>query len=180
MSRGEIECLADSGTAHTILWNKQLFTDFVHYKSSVTTMIGSSPVIQERGIAQFLLPNGTKIHVTDALYALKANRALLSFKDIRSNGFHLETHRENDKEFLCITSNECGRKRTLEKLMSQSSDLYLTTIQIIESYAVARNFYKSNSYKLWHDLLGHPRRDIMIRILKNSHGHPFFRAQRRM
>ena len=127
-----------------------------------------------------MLPNGTKIHVTDALYAPKINRTLLSFKDIRANGFHLETHRENDKEFLCITSNECGRKRILEKLLSQSSGLYLTTVRIIESYAVARNFCESDSYKLWHDRLGHPGYDMMIRILKNSHGHPFFRAQRRM
>ena len=123
-----------------------------------------------------MLPNGTQIHVTDALYSSKANRTLLSFKDIRANGFHLETHRENDKEFLCITSNECGRKRILEKLLSQSSGLYLTTVRIIESYADARNFCESDSYKLWHDRLGHPGRDMMICILKNSHGHPFFRV----
>ena len=148
MSRGEIECLADNETTHTILRNRQLFIDFMPYKSSVTTMIGSSPVIQGRGIAKFLLPNGTKIHVTDALYAPKANQTLLSFNDIRANGFYLETHRENDKEFLCITSNECGRKHILEKLLSQSSSLYLTTVWIIESYAVAHNFWESDSYKL--------------------------------
>ena len=100
MSRGEIECLADSGTTHTILRNRQLFMDFVPYKSSVTTIIGSLPVIQGRDITQFLLSNGTKIHVTDALYVPKPNQTLLSFKDIRSNGFHLETHIENDRVFV--------------------------------------------------------------------------------
>ena len=84
-------------------------------------MIGSSPVIFGRGTAHFSLPHGTVIHVTDALYALKGHRALLSFKDIRANGFHLETHCEDGTEFLCITSHECGLKKILEKFMSQSS-----------------------------------------------------------
>ena len=122
--------------------------DFMSHKSSVTTMIGSSPVIQGRGNVQFLLPNGTMIHVTDALYALKANRTLLSFRDIRANGFHLETFNENGQEILFITSNDCGRKRILEKLMSQTSGLYLISIKIIKSYAVSRNFCDSDSYKL--------------------------------
>ena len=123
MSRGEIECLADSGTTHTILRNMLLFTDFVPHKSSVTTMIGSSPVIQGRGNAQFLLPNDTMIHVTDALYKPKANRTLLSFRDICANRFHLETFNENGQEFLFITSNDYGRKRILKKLISQTSNL---------------------------------------------------------
>ena len=78
------------------------------------------------------------IHVTDALYAPKGHRTLLSFKDIRANDFHLETHCEDGTEFLCITSHEYGRKLILEKLLSQSSDLYLSTIRIIESHVVAK------------------------------------------
>ncbi|XP_004301938.1 PREDICTED: uncharacterized protein LOC101304199 [Fragaria vesca subsp. vesca] len=143
-------------------------------------MIGSSPVILGRETARFFLPHGTMIHVTDALYAPKGHRTLLSFKDIRANGFHLETHCEDGTEFLCITSHEYGRKRILEKLMSQSSGLDLTTIRIIESHVVAKqDLWDSNSYKLWHDRLGHPGRDMMIRILRNSHGHPFFKSKRK-
>ena len=114
--------------------------------------------------------------VTDALYAPRATRTLLSFKDIRTNGYHIYTHCEI--KHLYITSNECGRKRILEKLMSQSSGLYLTTIRIVESYAVTNNeMWDIDSYRLWHDRLGHPGRDMMIRILKNSYGHPFFRVR---
>ena len=123
MTRGEIECLVDSGTTHTVLRNMQLFVKLIAYNSSMTTMIGSSHVIQGRGTAQFLLPNGTMFQVTDALYAPRATRTLLSFKDIRDKDFHIETHCENGLEYLYITSNECGRKRILEKLMSQSSEL---------------------------------------------------------
>jgi hypothetical protein len=36
----------------------------------------------------------------------------------------------------------------------------------------------SDTYWLWHDRLGHPGRDMMLRILKTSHGHPFFRVRR--
>ena len=94
--------LADSGTTHTILQNRLLFTDFVPHKSSVTTMIGSSPVIQGRGNAQLLLPNDTMIHVTDVLYAPKTNRTLLSFIDIRSTDFTWKRSMRMDKSF-CLS-----------------------------------------------------------------------------
>ena len=152
MPLGEIECLADSGSTHTILRNQQLFLELVPCKSSVTTIIGFSPVILGCGTARFFLPHGTMIYVTDALYAPKGHQTLLSFKDIRANGFHLKTHCEDETEFLCVTSHEYGRKRILEKLLSQSSGLYLTMIRIIESHVVAKqNIWDSDSYKLWHD-----------------------------
>ena len=181
MNSGELECLADSGTTHTILRHRQLFLNFTPASSTVTTMSGTSNIVRGRGSAQFLLPNGTIIEVTNALYAPRGNRTLLSFKDIRANGYHAETHDENGKEFLCITSNDCGRKRILEKFMCISSGLYSTTIRAIESNHVIRDdLLDSDTYWLWHDRLGHPGRDLMIRILKTSHGHPFFRANQSM
>ena len=167
MYRRELKCLVDCGTTHTILRNRLLFTEINDYKSSMTTMIGSSNLIIGRGTANFLLPNGTKMTIIEALYAPKANRTLLSFKDIRSNGYHIETHCENGNEYMYITSNEYGRKRILEKLMCQNSGLYLTTIRVIESYYVINNGILNNdTYRLWHDRLGHPGRDMMIRVLK--------------
>ena len=175
MFPGEIECLADSRTTHTILRHRQLFIELIPYHTSVTTMTGSSQLIKGRGHAQFVLPNGTVLNIAEALYAPRANRTLLSFKDIRVNGYHMETHCENGNEYLCITSNDCERKRILEKLMCRSSGLYLTTIRIIESNNVFRDdLLDSDTYRLWHDRLGYPSRDIMIRILKTSHGHPFY------
>ena len=113
----ELECLVDSGTTHTILRHRQLFLWMTPSRSSVTTMAGPSQLIHGRGPAQFMLPNGTTLNVTEALYAPRAGRTLLSFKDIRANGFHVKTHCENGQKFLCITSNDYGHKRVLEKLM---------------------------------------------------------------
>ena len=181
MSRGAVECLADSGTTHTILRNRQLFTELVPYKSSMTTLIGTSPVVKGRGTAEFMLPNGTVINVIDALYAPRINRTLLSFKDIRANGYHLDTYEENSNEFLCITSQEHGRRRILEKMSCiEDNGLYLTTARVFESYAVTNEFCDTEIYRLWHIRLGHPGRDMMIRILKNSHGHPFFKSKKRL
>ena len=95
MTRGELECLVDSGSTHTILRNRQLFVELIAYNSPVTTLIGSSQVIKGRGTTKFLLLNGTMFKVTNALYAPRANRTLLSFKDIRANGYHIYTHCEN-------------------------------------------------------------------------------------
>ena len=95
-------------------------------------------------------------------------------KNIRAIGFHVETHCENGQEFLCITSNDYGHKRVLEKLMCRSSGLYATTIRIIESNHIMRDdLWDSYTYRLWHDCLGHPGRDMMICVLKTLHGHPF-------
>ncbi|MDD0148769.1 hypothetical protein PSY31_24110, partial [Shigella flexneri] len=52
MNGGELECLDDSGTTHTILRNRQLFIKLIAYNSSVTTMIGLSQVIKGRGTAK--------------------------------------------------------------------------------------------------------------------------------
>ena len=62
--------------------------------------------------------------------------------------------------------------------MSQFSGLYLITIWIVESYAVTNNeMWDTNLYRLWNDRLGRPGHDMMIRISKNSHGHPLFRVK---
>ena len=75
----------------------------------------------------------------------------------------------------------CGSTRILEKLMCRSCGLYLTTIRIIESNNIFRDdLLDSDTYRLWYDCLGYPGRDMMIRILKTSHGHSFYRANRSM
>ena len=83
-----------------------------------------------------MLQNGTRFHINDALYSSKSTRNLFSFKDIRKNGYHIETMNEGNKESLYITSISYGKKIVAEKLSTFSSGLYHTAIKPIESYVV--------------------------------------------
>ena len=49
-----------------------------------------------------MLPKGTKLCIDDTLYSFKSSRNLLSFKDIRYNGYHIATNNEGSEEFLYI------------------------------------------------------------------------------
>ena len=62
-----------------------------------------------------MLPKGTKICIDDDLYSSKSRRNLLSFKDIRGNGYHIETNNEGSEKYLYITSIISGQKLVLKK-----------------------------------------------------------------
>jgi hypothetical protein len=170
---GEDLCLADSCTTHTILRDKKYFQYLILNKASVNTISGSSNLIEGSGRANIILPKGTKLCIDDALYSSKSRRNLISFKDIRLNGFHVETTNEGSEEYLYITSIISGQKLILEKLPAFSSGLYYTTIRIIESHAVMHQKCSNpKMFMLWHDRLGHPGTIMIRRIIENSHGHP--------
>ena len=87
--------------------------------------------------ATIILPGGTILHLQDALYSTQFKRNLLSFKDIRWNGYHLETMNDDTCEFLLITATHDDKKKCiLKNLRSLECGLYLTTINIVESYAI--------------------------------------------
>lgn len=166
-------CIVDCATTHTILQSQKYFSQLTKTNSHVWTVSGTSNIIEGFGKASFLLPNKTHIHIQEALYSSKSTRNLLSFKDIRLNGFHVETTNENEKEYLLITSNTVDNKRVLEKFHSVSSGLYVTSIRVLESHSV--NIPKVIDPKLlslWHERLGHPGVSMMRRIIENSMGHP--------
>ena len=124
-----------------------------------------------------MLSNGTILTIDEALYSPPSGRTLLSFKDIRDNNYHAETHVENEVEFLCITSYEYGQKRILEKIERTPSGLYTTTIRPIECHYVAGPTTGiAHKITLWHDRLGHPGRIAKRHILKSSHMHPLTRS----
>ncbi|GAV70475.1 hypothetical protein CFOL_v3_13973, partial [Cephalotus follicularis] len=105
-------------------------------KANVGTISGTSDLIEGSGMASFVLSNGSKMRITDALYSTKSRKNLLSFKDIRRNGYHIETTNENGKEYIYITGNASGRKQILEKLPGLSSGLYVMKIRAIESHNI--------------------------------------------
>ena len=99
---GEI-CLADSATIHTILRDQKYFCHITLLEANVNTISGPTDLIDGSGRATIMLPCGTIFHINDALYSVRSRRNMLSFKDIRHNGYHIETTSNNNKEYLCIT-----------------------------------------------------------------------------
>ena len=165
--------LADSATTHTILRNQKYFLNLTLLKANVNTISGPAYLIEGSGRAMILLPNNTKICISDALYSSRSRRNLLSFKDIRCNGYHIEIISDKNIEYLCITSHDSGKKLIKEKLRSLSSGLYYTLIRGVEVHAVMnQKFSDPKIFMLWHDRLGHLRSTMMRKIIENSHGHP--------
>ena len=109
MDDGDI-CLVDCATMHTILLDKKYFLSLTLTSGNVSTIFGTSNLIEGSGRANIMLLKGTRFHINDALYSSKSTRNLLSFKDIRRNGYHIETMNDGNKECLYITSIVSGKK----------------------------------------------------------------------
>jgi len=76
-------CLADSATTHTILKDKKYFSYLVLQEANVSTISGSTKLIEGSRIVILLLHGGTQIYIDVALYSYKSQRNLLRFKNIR-------------------------------------------------------------------------------------------------
>jgi hypothetical protein len=131
------ECLVDSGITNTILKNKKYFSQLSHVKTHVNTIYDISNLIEGSERAYILLPEGTKLIINDVLYSSKSRRNLLSFKDIRRNGYHIKTMTENNIKYLQIITIKYGQKIILEKMEALSSELYCTNISSIKSNMVS-------------------------------------------
>ena len=119
-----------------------------------------------------MLPRGKKFCIDDTLYSSKSKRNLLSFKDIRSNGYHIETRNEGNEEYLYITSMVSSQKLILEKLHIFSNGLYYTTLRSIETNVVVhQKCYDPKIFMLWHNRIGYLGSTMIHRIIENSHGH---------
>nr|ACY01924.1 hypothetical protein [Beta vulgaris] len=166
------QCLLDSGTTHTILKNKEYFSKLTIFQANVSTIFGTAKLIEGSGKACIIFPNGTKLIINDALYSSKSRRNLISFKDVRQNGYHLETMTVNKEEFICLTAEKYGKKYIYEKLPAISSGLYRIDIRPIEINMISnQKLDNRKSFTLWHDRLGHPGTRMMHRIIENSNGH---------
>ena len=165
-------CLIDSATTHTILKNLTYFSYLKRQTTSVSTICGNAKLIEGSGRAHIILPKGTKLVIEEALYSEKSQRNLLSFKDIRKNGYHIETTNEGNVEYLCITTIVSGKKSVLERLPAFCSGLYYTNISSIEAHAIVNQQLTNHSeFIIWHNRLGHPGSIMMRRIIENSSRH---------
>ncbi|CAL2247903.1 unnamed protein product [Prunus armeniaca] len=88
------------------------------------------------------------------------------------NGYHIETRKDHNVEYLCITTNINNQRRILKTLPAFSSGLYYTTIKAVEVHAIMnQKFIDPKTFMPWHDRLGHPGSTMMRRIISNSNGH---------
>ena len=70
---------------------KEYFSQLSPAETYISTISGTNSLIEGSRRAYILLSEGTRIIINDALYSSKSTRNLLSFKDIRHNGYYLET-----------------------------------------------------------------------------------------
>ena len=113
--------IADSVITHTILRNQKYFSHITLVETNVNTISGPTDLNDGSGRATIMLPCDTIFHINDVLYSVRFRRNLLSFKDIRHNGYHIETTYDNNKEYLCITHIVSSQKLVVEKLPAFSS-----------------------------------------------------------
>ena len=78
-------CLADYATTHTILQDKRYFLSLTLTSGNVSTISGTSNLIEGSERANIMLPKGTRFHINDALYSSKSIKNLLNFKYIHRN-----------------------------------------------------------------------------------------------
>ena len=128
-SMEEEMCLVDSGTTNSILRETKYFQTLTERQGNVLTIAGRDAMIVGTGKATITLPMGTQITIKNALLYPNSTRTLLSYRDIRKNGFHVETHEDNNGEFLLVTKENRYGKDILERFTTLPSGLYYTYIK---------------------------------------------------
>jgi hypothetical protein len=125
-------CLVDSASTNTILREIKYFQTLIKSKGNITTMACRHIMIVGSGRATLIFPIGTQLIIEDAFLYPDPTNTLLSYKDVRRNGFHIQTHNDNKDEYLFITKNTGYIKQVLEKIPSMSSGLYYTYIKSVQ------------------------------------------------
>jgi peptide/histidine transporter 3/4 len=139
-------CLVDSGTTNSILRETKYFQTLKKLNGNILTIVGRNVVIVGTGRAIFILPMGTQIIIEDALLYPDSTRILISYRDIRKNGFHIETHEDNKEEYLLFIKDNGYGKQIFEKIPSLSSGLYYTYIKPVAHVAYKVIFQNVNAF----------------------------------
>ena len=69
---------------------------------------------------------------------------------------------EGRAEFLYITELDDNQTKVVEKARSTTSGIYYTTIKAPQEYVAMPTIFKNpESFKVWHERLGHPGLTMM-------------------
>ena len=85
MNEGDTCLVVDCATIHAILQDKKYFLDLTLTNVNVSTIFGTTNLIEDSRRTNITLTNGTRFHINDALYSGKSTKNLLNFKDINRN-----------------------------------------------------------------------------------------------
>jgi hypothetical protein len=105
----------DSGTTDSILKETKYFLTLTKRQGNVLTIAEHDATIVGSGRATIVLPMGNQITIEDVLLYPDSKHTLLSYRDIRQNGFHIEIRDDNIEEILLVTKNSGYGKRIVEK-----------------------------------------------------------------
>jgi hypothetical protein len=120
---------------------------------------------------------GMQIIIEAALLYPDSTRILIGYRDIRKNGFHIETHEDNKEEYLLFTKDIGYGKQIFKKIPSLSSGLYYIYIKPVAHVAYKVIFQNVDAFQTWHDRLGHPGIGMMRKITCNFNGHDLNEAK---
>jgi hypothetical protein len=135
------------------------------------TIVGRDATIVGSGRATIILPMVAQITIEDALLYPNSKRTLISYRDIRQNGFHIETSDDNNEEILLVTKNNGYGKRIIKKIPSFSSGFYYTYTKPVPHVAYKVIFQNVDAFKTWHERLGYFGVGMMRKIISNFNGH---------
>ena len=93
-----------------LLRETKYFQTLTKRQGNVLTIDGRDAMIVGSGHATIVLPMGTQITIEDALLYPDSKHTLLSYRDIRQNGFHIETRDDNNEEILLVTKDDLAKK----------------------------------------------------------------------
>jgi peptide/histidine transporter 3/4 len=92
------------------------FQTFTKREGMVLTIAGRDAMIVGSRKDTVTLPMGTQINIEEALLFSNSTCTLLSYRDIRKNGIHMETHEENKEEFIFFSQRILDKaKRHLKR-----------------------------------------------------------------
>jgi len=118
--------LVDSAATNSILRDTKYFQTLQKRTENILTIAGSIGRIIGYGRATVVLPNNTRITIDEAFLYPRAQRNLLTFKDIRCSGYHITTATDSGTEYLYITESKGDQMRVVEKALGTSFGPYYT------------------------------------------------------
>jgi hypothetical protein len=127
--------LVDSCTTNSILRETKYFQTVTRRTGNILTIAGHDTNIVGSGRATIVLPMGTQVTIENTLLYPDSTHTLLSYRDIRKNGLHVITHKENNEEFLHIIKKKEDDNDILKRIPSLPSGLYYIYIKHVPPVA---------------------------------------------